>query len=127
MPRVFVLTDGPHQIDAPTGREVAALQRLGYQVDHQFSPFSLITHVTEGKDAEGNIVAQFADDSEFDFTAIADHIAVLMRDPAWDRDRVAESFCIDKIGDYYAALRALAEEAFGGEPDPKVTSGGSPE
>lgn len=127
MPHVITLTDGPHRLDAPTGREIRDLQRLGYRVDHLFSPFSLMTHVTEATNEQGDIIAEFAPDTDFDFSAIADHIAVLMRDPEWDADRVSEHFVISEVKAYFDALRALGAEAFGGDADdPKASSGDSP-
>jgi hypothetical protein len=123
MPRVITLTDGPHVLNAPTGREVRDLQRLGYPIDTQFSVFTLFTNITESE--SGKPVRH--KDSTFDLTAIADHIAVLMRDPEWDADRVAEHFAVDALADYFKALVALGNEAFGGaEPDPKASSGNSP-
>ena len=123
MPHAITLLDGPHVLEAPTGREVRDLQRLGYPIDTQFSVFALFTNITESK--TGKPVRH--KDSTFDLTSIADHIAVLMRDPLWDADRVAEQFDIDRLADYVNALRALGDQAFGGaDPDPKASSGNSP-
>lgn len=111
MSRVIVLSDGPHNVEPPSIRVLAALQKAGYKVDKTFSPETLTT-------GEG-------DDVVWDFTALADHIAACLG-PEYDTDRVLELMVLSKCADYYDALRALAEEAFGGDPDPLASSGDSP-
>ena len=133
MPQVIRLSDGPHNLIAPTGYVLRELQRKGYPTSEQFSMLSLMTNTKRGepKKVKGELLTPvvIADESkpqEFDLTAISDHIAATMRDPEWDSDRVADLLVIDELPHYFEALRSLADEAFGGEPDPKASNGSTP-
>jgi hypothetical protein len=130
MPRIVKLKDGPHNLAAPTMYVTRALQRLGYLMADQFSILSLMLNVergekktVDGKDFYPAVIADPALPVEWNLDGLADTIAALMRDPEWDSDRVADAMLPEELDNYYKAILALGEEAFGEvEEDPKVPS-----